>query len=379
MKDSSMKRTDSSMKRNDSNPSSEKKDSSMKRKDSSTKMNDSNPSPEKKDSRYLNAMECLSKMKKAKVLCLGSWAGSAKSHIEVESTEFFKGLTSMKELMFLSLQGISRISKLPSSIGTLSNLLILDLKECHNLEDLSEEIAKLKNLRYLDVSDCHLLAGMPKGLSALLELQVLKGFLISNPENKRSGTLDELKGLKKLRKLAIIATSKQFPTRDDLQALHEIGQNGQLRKLTIAWDWGVPKTEDQNGQAAKSTGSGSQTMEKGVADMTEKLLETLVKLDLQCFPKTTSTWLTPENLPNIKKLYIRGGNLETLNPDKNKWPKVDSLRLKFLRELKMTWIELVNSFPNLEYLEKVKCPRISLCPCDENGVWMKPADNDHIV
>uniref|UniRef100_A0A2N9EI46 Uncharacterized protein n=1 Tax=Fagus sylvatica TaxID=28930 RepID=A0A2N9EI46_FAGSY len=110
-------------------------------------------------------------------------------------------------------------------------------------------------------------------------------------------------------------------------------------------------------------------------DVIDKLPNKLEKLDLECFPNHLSTWLTPKDLPNLEKLYIRGGDLATL--DKSKWLKVKSLRLKFLRELKMTWIELKDTFPDLVYLEKVNCPRISLCPCDENGVWMKP-DDHHI-
>ena len=43
------------------------------------------------------------------------------------------------------------------------------------------------NLRYLDLSDCYLLARMPKGQWKLAELQVLKGFVISNPQKKDSG------------------------------------------------------------------------------------------------------------------------------------------------------------------------------------------------
>ena len=103
----------------------------------------------------------------------------------MESTEFLNGLTSSKEL---SLQGISRITELPNSIGKHNNLLILDLRECHNLKVLPKEIAQLMNLRYLDLSDCYLLACMPKGQWKLVELQVLKGFVISNPQKKDSGT-----------------------------------------------------------------------------------------------------------------------------------------------------------------------------------------------
>ena len=331
------------------------------------------------------AVDWLSKMKKAKVVCLGSWPGSAKPHIEVESMEFLKGLMNSKDLRFLSLQGVSRIKELPDSIGKHSSLVILDLKECHNLEMLPEEITKLKELRYLDLSDCYLLARMPKGLGDLSKLVVLKGFVISNPRRKNSGTLNDLMGLKKLRKLTINASSEEFHTEKGLHALEELGKNA-LRKLTIAWgaepNKADPKTEvPKNGNAAKQTPkclhfllsslapTPSETKVISPTQTLTKLPEELEKLDLQCFPKSTATWLTPD-LPNLEKLYIRGGNLATLDLYKSEWSKVKTLRLKYLSELKMNWRELRRSFPKLEYLEKVKCPGITLCPCDQHGVWM---------
>ena len=142
-----------------------------------------------------SAKEWLSKMKNAKVVCLGSWPGSVKPHIEVESIEFLEGLKNSTGLRFLSLQGVSNITELPEFIGNHSSLVILDLKECHNLEVLSKEIGKLTNLRYLDLSDCYLLARLPKELSALVQLRVLKGFVISNLQRKGSATSDDLKKL----------------------------------------------------------------------------------------------------------------------------------------------------------------------------------------
>ncbi|GMY29959.1 rac guanine nucleotide exchange factor JJ-like [Fagus crenata] len=340
-----------------------------------------------------NAVEWLSKMKNAKVVSLGSWPGSAESHVEVENIDFLKALANMKELKFLSLQGIFRITELPSSIGMLSNLLILDLKECHNLEELSEEITKLTNLRYLDLSECYLLAHMPKGLSELSQLQVLKGFVIStSTDENKMGTISDLKGLQKLRKLTINVNSDKFPRQDDLKALKELGEKGVLRKLTIAWSVEknnrsktkmpeVIEPEDVIDKLPKQLKMlylqcFPTKMPKVIKpeDEIDKLPNQLEKLDLECFPNHLSTWLTPKDLPHLEKLYIRGGDLATL--DKGKWLKVKSLRLKFLRELKMTWIELKDTFPDLVCLEKVNCPRISLCPCDENGVWMKPDDCD---
>ena len=262
----------------------------------------------------------------------------------MESIEFLKGLTNSKDLRFLSLQGVSRITELPDSIGKHSSLVILDLKECHNLEMLSEEITKLKELRYLDVSECYLLDRMPKGLGALSELLVLKGFVISNPQKKNSGTLNDLKGLKKLRKLTINASSEEFPTVEDLHALQELGKNT-LRKLTITWraepNKADPKTEvPKNGNAAKQTPkclhfllsplapTPSETKVISPTPTLTKLPEELEKLDLQCFPKSTATWLTPDSLPSLEKLYIRGGNLATLDLYKSEPSKVKTLRLK---------------------------------------------------
>lgn len=58
----------------------------------------------------------------------------------------------MKCLRLLSLQGISRINKLPDSIRKLKNLSILDLKACHNLEALPDGIASLKKLLHFNIS-----------------------------------------------------------------------------------------------------------------------------------------------------------------------------------------------------------------------------------
>ena len=316
-----------------------------------TLFNLNDPSPDVKLNSLAKDVDWLSKMNTVKVLYLGRWQKSAGYHIEVKSTEFLKELRAMEELRFLSLQGISRINKLPSSIGMLKNLVVLDLKDCNNLEELPEEMSKLKKLRYLDISHCYVIGNMPKKLSSLSELQVLKGFIIGDPQRKNLGTLEDLKGLKKLKKLTIIATRKDFPTPEDLGAFLELEA---LQKLTIAW--GVQKARESS--------------KHGIAIASSVLkLDKLEKLDLQCFPYSRPTWLRPGGLPKLEKLYIRGGNFTTL--EKGTW-KVKALRLKYLSGMKTNWRELKELFPDLVYLERVKCPGITLCPCDENGVWQNP-------
>lgn len=106
----------------------------------------------------------------------------------------------------------------------------------------------------------------------------------------------------------------------------------------------------------------------------------LTKLDLQCFPKMTPPkWLSAREMKKLEKLYVRGGKFSDLGQfqdfegreKKDRWSEVKVLRLKYLIELEMDWRQLQDLFPKLEYLEKVKCPRLTLFPCDESGFWMK--------
>ncbi|XP_076893751.1 uncharacterized protein LOC143545824 [Bidens hawaiensis] len=117
---------------------------------------------------------------------------------------------------------------------------------------------------------------------------------------------------------------------------------------------------------------------------TSSLGSRLEKLDLKCFPRRerdAPNWVTASKFKGLKKLYIRGGNFsdlgqydQILEPDESQPPEtwnVEILRLKYLDELNMEWRELQTLFPKLKSLEKVKCPRLTLFPCNEQGIWMK--------
>ncbi|XP_021281181.1 uncharacterized protein LOC110414338 [Herrania umbratica] len=356
--------------------------------------------------------EKFSKMKGINVLYLGRWESTAERHMEVEKTEFLKGLKNMKKLRFFSLQGISGISKLPKSLGKLINLGFLDLKACHGLEELPKELGSLKKLTYLDISECYLIDNMPKQLSSLLELQVLKGFVIS--KNRHSCTLGNLATLSKLKKLTINVNSDEFSID---KAEEDLCRFQGLRKLRIAWGAGgdespklINKTKDEkkgngnqetNGDKSKGhkgkqndaakpgprklkmpwgacgEGSSKSVPEKNLNDNKDAGKQNiegaikLVKLDLQCFPKLEPPrWLVPEKLASLKNLYIRGGRLSYLGESKGseKW-EVETLCLKYLTGVQINWKDLQTQFPKLTHFERVNCPGITFCPCDANGAW----------
>ncbi|KAL8133550.1 uncharacterized protein LOC141683895 [Apium graveolens] len=104
---------------------------------------------------------------------------------------------------------------------------------------------------------------------------------------------------------------------------------------------------------------------------------TLQKLELQCFPNNKAPdWLNPTKLKELKRLYIRGGQLCELGGNTGGWNDpvdpwgVKILRLKYLTGLAMHWKEVDKLFPDLEFIEKVNCPMLTFFPCDEAGVWI---------
>ncbi|KAM0064943.1 putative leucine-rich repeat domain superfamily, winged helix-like DNA-binding domain superfamily [Helianthus debilis subsp. tardiflorus] len=332
-------------------------------------------------------------------LSKGKWQSSATHHIEVEEFEFLESLDYMNNVRFFSLHGVSRISKLPDSISKLKTLRILDLRACHNLEEIPGTIGLLKCLTHLDMSECYLLRKIPKEISSLESLQVLKGFVVFEFPDRYMCTLNDLRNLEHLRKLSMYTHMKNFPQETHLEALQNIFT---LRKLTILWG-GHESTSDTSKEKpdvvndkkqnlisrvmrlkSKKTKWVQGTMRRQNAFNNSTLGSRLEKLDLKCFPhRETPNWLTAANLQGLKKLYIRGGYFSDLgqNMDMLEWddaptlPKerwnVDTLRLKYLEELNMEWRELQNLFPKLKSLEKVKCPRLTLFPCNEQGVWKK--------
>ncbi|KAM0843455.1 hypothetical protein ACQ4PT_057692 [Festuca glaucescens] len=297
-------------------------------------------------------------LRKFEVLQLGRWHNFYRHHIEVDSTEFLDGLHLSKQLKYLCLRGISRITELPASIGALPNLRILDLHACHNLERLSDSITSLQMLTHLDVSECYLLEGMPRGIGLLTELQVLKGFVIGGSTGNYNCRVAELVRLDKLKKLSIYIGSKVVVTEDEL---NEVANIKALRVLTITW------------AVLLSKKGVSQQDSAATALLTSLSLPPhLEKLDLRCFPgENMPVWLSPSRLLRLQRLYFTGGMLHTFGEKSMSelW-NIEILRLKFLNYLVLEWTQVHEMFPNLTFLEVFRCTNIKSFPCDKDGVWM---------
>ncbi|CAH2046299.1 unnamed protein product [Thlaspi arvense] len=324
--------------------------------------------------------------KTLKVFYLGRWERTAKRHIEVESPELMKYLKHMRKLRLLSFQGISRIERLDDAVCKLHELIILDLRACYNLEKLPDKIDSLKALIYLDITDCYMIDRMPKRLSWLDNLEVLKGFVVSDATDEETFCLlSELKHLKKLRKLSItINKGGEFTA---TQLFVDIEDFVSLEKLKVAWG-GINehKKDVPTVGVAKELFRSITRIPISKVPPQAKLLrdpkhlpKNLKKLDLQCFPDPElPSWLQPSQLDTLEKLYIKGGTkltgFEKLqdreDPEEPTKCNVKVLRLKFLPRLKVEWRELRELyFPKLEFLDKYQCPQVSLCPCDGIGIW----------
>ncbi|XP_050371737.1 disease resistance RPP13-like protein 4 [Argentina anserina] len=323
----------------------------------------------------------FSKMKSVKVLQLGKWqksAEAAETLIEVEDCEFLKGLKNMRELRYLSLRGISRITELPASICKARNLRILNLNGCCDLEKLPHGIGSLKNLTHLDMYECYLISGLPEGLALLSNLQVLKGFVSSTRSRSNDCKLDDLSKLENLRKLSIRIDRDHSDTAE--RELKSLAKFKKLRSLSISWSpiYVAPATQTLQKLRTLTKKLTRAKGFKGIKNWPSILAPEsplsahLEKLDLHYCPHSQMPkWLAPTLLSNLKKLYIRGGRLSDLgqNGIKCQWDNVQTVRLMFLEELEMNWEKLQELFPKLSYLEIVECPRL-LDQCDK-FVWKK--------
>ncbi|CAN6304428.1 unnamed protein product [Urochloa humidicola] len=79
-------------------------------------------------------------------------------------------ITSLLKLHFLSIQGSSKISNLPDSIGKLKELTHLDLSCCGNLAYIPEIFSDLTNLSLLNLANCSSLSALPDSMRDLVNL-----------------------------------------------------------------------------------------------------------------------------------------------------------------------------------------------------------------
>ncbi|KAM0866861.1 hypothetical protein ACQ4PT_042364 [Festuca glaucescens] len=284
------------------------------------------------------------------VLQLGRW-GNSDDHtcMEVEALESLSAIGKLKNLRYLSVRGLSRLTELPSELRRLRRLAILDARGCQSLVIVpSATVQKLKGLTHLDLTECYMLEHIGRGVSALSELRVFKGFVFGVGKRRRDACrLQHLAKLKKLRKLNLNVTTDANVEKDEMA---QLGKLAGLVSLTVTW-----------GERPSVLLATDDTHEHRLRELLKRwtglvLPPLLEKLDVRCYPQRelpVGTWLNGHR--NLKKLYVRGGEVEELDiPIDN---KIETLRLRYLNKFRMNWTNELIPMLNGN-MKRIKCVEV---------------------
>ncbi|KAJ1279454.1 hypothetical protein BS78_04G158000 [Paspalum vaginatum] len=305
-------------------------------------------------SAFTHLVECLV------VLQLGRWRSiDDKTYMEVDKLESLDGIGSLKNLRYLGLRGLARLTKLPEGIQSLNKLAILDMRGCQNLFKLeAQKFTQLKQLTHLDLTECYMLEHIGREIaSSLSELQVFKGFVFA-PGKQGSTTcrLQDLRKLKKLQKLTISVTTDANVHADEMAALKNFTA---LRKLTITWGE-IPSILERDPRKKNER----EELLRGWTNF--ELPGGLVKLDLRCYPRKELQLRVHKNL---RKLYLRGGGLTKFSivSDGSK-SSIKTLRLRYLKNLSMKWADIRSASEDIEQVEIVVSNKDERQEKDKKGV-----------
>ncbi|RCV06756.1 hypothetical protein SETIT_1G189000v2 [Setaria italica] len=286
------------------------------------------------------------------VLQLGRWCNlDDKTYMEVDGLESLSTIGLLKNLRYLSLRGLSRLTELPKGIRWLRKLAILDMRGCQNLVNVASKITTpLKQLTHLDLTECYMLEHIGRGITSVSELQVFKGFVFATgTQGNKACRLQDLKRLRKLQKLTVRITTDANVGRSEMAELKHLTS---LRKLTITWSE-IPSILDGDSDTVK--GRRAELIEKWTSF---ELPQELLKLDLRCYPKNE---LKLKKHQNLKKLYLRGGDLERFSIGDESKPinssektnSIKTLRLRYLKNFSMEWKDIRLLLGDIEYMEIV--------------------------
>ncbi|KAI3724344.1 hypothetical protein L2E82_36116 [Cichorium intybus] len=165
------------------------------------------------------------------------------SRIEMESLEtlILSGCISLKrfpevspcmaKLSHINLSSCEGIQELPSSIGYLSSLSFLNLTNCSNLENIPNSVGELKYLKCLHLHNCRKLNYFPNKLGSMNILEELwLGYTYNIGRPQKCIDFHSLTGLSSLRKLDlgwIQIEEESFPKNlDALASLEELYLSG---------------------------------------------------------------------------------------------------------------------------------------------------------
>ncbi|KAI5009149.1 hypothetical protein ZWY2020_010197 [Hordeum vulgare] len=342
------------------------------------------------------------------VLQLGRWGNTDdETYMEVESLDTLGAIGNLKNLRYLSVRGLSRLTELPAEVRRLRRLAILDVRGCQNLVKLpSSTVKKLVGLTHLDLTECYMLEHVGRGVAALPELRVFKGFVFGVGKRRYDACrLQHLAKLKKLQKLSVNVTTDANVEKDEMK---QLGRLAALVSLTVTWGE-KPSILLHDSDKVRKQLEGLLNTWTGL-----RLPPALEKLDVRCYPKDKlplGTWLNGNK--KLKKLYVRGGEVEDLEiPQDN---AIETLRLRYLQKFEMGWSELLAKFnKNIKCVEVVdkdskvtraqtkgkdiveakvvdkvesdgtkkemtpirKRMKIPPCTVDEDGVWVRDPKED---
>lgn len=281
--------------------------------------------------------------------------------MEVEGLEKLNAIGNLKKLRYLGIRGLSKLTELPKNVNKLQQLEVLDVRGCQNLTRvMSSTVRNLRQLTHLDLTECYMLEHIGSEIISLSELQVFKGFVfgIDAPgryafqcRDRHACHLQDLKVMKNLQKLSINVTTDANVDKIDMGQLKHLES---LQSLTITW-----------GELPSILTSAEREKEKNqlLERWTSLVLpSSLVKLDVRCYPREEIPfeWFEPKGAikpKKLRKLYVRGGAVKELNLPKDN--QIDTLRLRYLKEFKMKWEEILGMMNNLHYVEVVyKDPKV---------------------
>ncbi|TYI34329.1 hypothetical protein ES332_A03G001900v1 [Gossypium tomentosum] len=317
----------------------------------------------------------------------------------------------LQNLRILDLKACDTLEELPEEVGLLKMLSYLDLSECYLLETIPKDLSKLSKLKVL--KGFIISSNSPCDLTHLTTLSELEKLSISIHDDKFSikeeESIKQFSKFKSLTKLQIAwgaggikksadrakhpedknktsEASKLWPTAKVLEKYLKLPFLGSSKSVPKKGNVTVAAAtakagQDKNGDNAKKKKSGAVLQSNVHANNKDQggrspkpVLQSelkLEKLDIRCYPdKEPPKWLVPKTLTHLKRLYFRCGELSHIpvaNRDE-RW-NVETLRLKYLINIKMDWKQVQKQFPELKLLEKVNCPQITFCPCDASGAW----------